>query len=440
MRIFIKTLGCKANRAESDALFEEILGDGHQVFELNEGIKGTFERFSEDSPDVLIVNTCTVTENADKKSKQAIRGLGKAYPEAHLVVFGCGGRVSGKEYLEMEEVDKLAIDRQELVGIIAKVRDMKGRSEETGAREKRNTDFGCIEGDFGNENGLRTRGLVKIQDGCNNYCTYCIIPRARGPEVSYLSRKILSEVKEKAAKGYQEIVLTGIVISSWKEGEMDIADLIEFLIENTNDVRFRLGSIEPQHFSDKFYDLLSGGRLCPHMHMSLQSGSDSVLVRMRRNYDKRLFQEVCERLRNVRPDIGLTTDVIVGFPGETEEEFEESMDFVREIGFLKVHVFPYSRRKDTAAYYMENQVNNALKKERAGKMRGLSDELRREFIESVLGNEYEMLVENCENGICKGFTENYVPVMVGGEDLVNKMVKVKLLGVNENGDIEGVIS
>lgn len=389
MKIAIKTLGCKSNRYESDQLFEKLSG-AHEVFELNEGVS-TFQRRAQTDFDIAVVNTCTVTHVADRKSRQAIRSLKSANPSCKVVVFGCGSNVAREDYEAIEEVDLIASDVNEVVNY---VREVGGESD--------------YKGDVAD--GVRTRGVVKIQDGCNNYCTYCIIPRARGPEVSFDRDVILEEVRRKEEAGFREIVLTGIIISNWGRGEMDFVDLVEYLIKNTSFVRFRISSIEPQNFSDKFVKLLGNDRVCPHVHMSLQSGSDSVLIRMRRKYDVALYREVCDRLREGVPDIGLTTDVIVGFPGESDEEFEETCEFVRDVGFLKMHVFPYSRRKDTAAFHMKDQVPEDVKKARASRLRKISDELGEAFIESAMGNEYDVIVEKCEDGVSTGVTPNYIPV------------------------------
>jgi threonylcarbamoyladenosine tRNA methylthiotransferase MtaB len=420
MKIAIKTLGCKSNRYESDQLFEKLSG-AHEVFELNEGVS-TFQRRAQTDFDIVVVNTCTVTHVADRKSRQAIRSLKSANPECRVVVFGCGSNVAREDYEEIEEVDLIVKTADEVMDY---VRDIGGESD--------------YKGDVAD--GVRTRGVVKIQDGCNNYCTYCIIPRARGPEVSYDSSAILKEVRRKEAAGFKEIVLTGIIISNWKKDGMDIVDLVEYLIENTESVRFRISSIEPQNFSDKFVKLLGQDRVCPHVHMSLQSGSDSVLERMRRKYDVALYREVCGRLREGVPDIGLTTDVIVGFPGESDEEFEETCRFVREIGFLKMHVFPYSRRKDTAAFHMKDQVAEDVKKARASRLRKSSDELGEAFIEGLIGNRYDVIVEKCEDGMCTGVTPNYISVQFSCTEKVGigKICKVSLDKLKQNGFVEATI-
>ncbi len=394
MKIAIKTLGCKSNRYESDRLFVDLAANCEVV-----------EAGSQRDLDFIIVNTCTVTHVADRKSRQAIRSLKKQNPQAKVLVFGCGTNVDKKSYEEMEEIDFIAKDRQEIFDFIK-------------ANGKEEMPF---------LSGLRTRALVKIQDGCNNFCSYCIIPLARGPEFSYPSKKILEEVQQKERLGFKEIVLTGINIGQWREKDMELHDLLKMLIDQTKNVRFRISSIEPKNFSPKFFELFGTGRLCPHMHMSLQSGSDTILKRMRRNYDTAEFLEICEKFYASSKDMALTTDIIVGFPGETEAEFEETLEFVKKARFAKIHVFPYSRRRNTVAYMMPNQIPEKTKKERAEILRKLADELALEYKKSLIGREYEVLVEEVVDGVAKGYTPNYVMVKFEAGDIApNEFVKIKL--------------
>ncbi|MFA6917434.1 MAG: MiaB/RimO family radical SAM methylthiotransferase [Candidatus Gracilibacteria bacterium] len=457
MRIAIKTLGCKANRYESDRL-AEVLNKNHKVFELHDDA-GAFLTGS--LPEVLIVNTCTVTQVADRKSRQVIYGLKRLYPECKIIVFGCGSNVDPEEYKKLEGVDYVAKNTEEILKIIEKL-------------DRENFEKNC-KNELDESPLQRTRALLKIQDGCNNYCTYCIVPRARGPEVSYPSKKILKEALAYEKDGYKEIVLTGINTDRWQEkvsfptrsgilrnprvasrwslcrqgrcgndkrgnDMLDISDLIKLLIKNTKTIRFRISSIEPKKFPKKFYELFKIGRLCPHVHMSLQSGSDSVLKRMHRNYSTAEFLKICREFKKAVPDVGLTTDVIVGFPGETEKEFDETCKFVQKIGFLKIHIFPYSRRKNTVAYYMSGQIPEGVKKTRAEKLRKIADEMSLKFKKSLLGKTYEILVENPRGKFYKGFTPNYIPVQflyTGKKAIVREFVKVRLEKNQSDGSIYG---
>jgi len=418
MKILIKTLGCKSNRYESERLFEK-LGHEHEIVDV-----GYEDRVAAgDGADLIIVNTCTVTHVADRKSRQAIRSLKKVAPAANVVVFGCGGRVSGDEYRGMIEVDEVFEEREEVVKYIEDMGKAGGGSEENALR--------------------RTRAIVKVQDGCNNYCTYCIIPLARGPEVSFESRRVLEEVRAVAARGYKEIVLTGINIGSWSEEEMDFVDLVNAAMEVAPGVRFRVSSIGPKDCSEKFLNLFENKQFCKHVHMSLQSGSDTVLKRMKRKYSVAEFEKIYRRFVEAVPDIALTTDVIVGFPGETDEEFEETVKFVERMGFMKVHVFPYSKRTRTKAFYMDGQIPDEIKKPRAAKLRDIADRMATDYKKKFLGREMEVLVEKCEDGICNGVTSNYLPVQFScpkNSDLVNEIAIIKLQKLTKDGNIRGQVA
>ncbi len=430
MKIAIKTLGCKSNRFESDRVFEE-LRKQHDVYELNAGV-GRFDRkFGAGDTDLLIVNTCTVTNTADRKSRQAVRSFKTRNRDCKVIVFGCGVNVDPETYKKMNEVDYLAEDTDQVLKYTGEIAE-KSLSFENCEYEGARLEL---------SKGFRTRALVKIQDGCNSYCTYCIIPRARGPEFSFASNDILEEVKRKELEGFKEIVLTGINIGEWKEEGKDLADLFEMLINETKIVRFRVSSIEPKNFSEKFFELFKTGRFCPHMHMSLQSGCDAILKRMKRNYDTSEYFEICENFMKAVPDIALTTDIIVGFPGETEEEFQETCDFVRRVGFAKIHVFPYSKRAMTAACYMKNHISPDVKKERSKILREISEDLANEFKRKVIGNEYEILIENSQSKNLHGYTENYVPVEFTTEREIgrNETVKVKLLELQTNGVVRSEV-
>jgi len=424
MRIFLKTLGCKANRYESDKLRELLIERRHDVKEFDDGMKIPI--------DVLVVNTCTVTHVADRKSRQAVYGVKHLYPQCKVIVFGCGSNVSPDEYKKLNGVDFVAKTPDEILEIVGKIVE---KFETT--KFYSNSDISELK---------RTRALLKVQDGCNNFCAYCIVPRARGREVSYPVKDILEKAKKLEKEGYKEILLTGINIGKW-EGEfsgktLKFVDLIKLLIDKTKNIRFRISSIVPKDYSLKFCKLFSTGRLCPHLHMSLQSGSDSVLKRMHRNYSTKEFLEICEKFKKAVPDIGLTTDVIVGFPGETEKEFSETCKFVQKIGFLKIHVFPYSKRKNTAAYYMKNQIPEDVKNSRAEILRKISEKISINFKKALLGKTYEVLVENPGGKYYRGFTPNYIPVQflyTGGRAIVKDFVKIRLVKILNDQTILGEI-
>ena len=372
MKIVIKTLGCKANRYESDRIAEKFEGR----FVVADAQIGKL-----DNADVIIVNTCTVTENADKKSRQAILPLKKLYPKARVVIFGCGANTNFENYKKLKNVDFVVRKQKELDALLIKL-------GESSNQNKNNPE--CINNEFKTS---RTRALVKIQDGCNNFCSYCIVPFARGREQSRPSLEIINEINKRIQNGFKEIVITGINIGQWKENSKELADLIEMILSKTKVERLRLSSIEPQDFSSKFLSLFQNSRFCPHLHISLQSGSDEILKKMRRHYDTALFTEMVENLRKAVPYFGITTDVIVGFPGETDELFNETLAYVKKIGFSKIHIFPYSKRKGTLAADMPDQIPSAIKKKRCAVLSKLEKKMRLEFYKNNIGRTEEVLFE-----------------------------------------------
>lgn len=419
MKILIKTLGCKANRADSDELAEKL---GPHVSEVN----NASDRVNEDDEKVgfCVINTCTVTHTADRKSKTQIKIFRKLYPNAKIIAMGCGPRVNTEGYLK-SDIDFFAKNPAEAFSYISSFSDCFGHAEKQFV------------------SGKRTRAVIRIQDGCNNFCSYCIIPFARGREKSVPYAKILRDVRDRVKKGFKEIVFTGINIGEWKDGEADIADLITAILDKTSVERLRLSSLEPKNFSKKFERLLTDPlyleRFCPHLHMSLQSGSDRVLKAMRRRYTTSLFKKVAQRMRALSPGIALTTDVIVGFPGETDMDFEETCDFVKDIGFAKIHVFPYSKRAGTKASGMDGQIPEQVKKLRAKKLCEIAEKSRLNFLKSQIGKVMPVLIEQKvyfrggQEVVCEGFTPNYVKVRIPvkksdflATDFFNNIVEARL--------------
>ncbi len=401
LRIAVKTLGCRANRYESDRLLDE-LGTAATVVDENE------------TADVIVVNTCTVTHVADRKSRQIVTQLCRAHPQAKVVVFGCGARMAKEQYEELGCVDYIASDRHDLRKFIL--------DQKPATLTHDGLYFSSARVD-----AERTRSLIKIQDGCDRFCTYCIIPFTRGMPQSFASKDVIAEIKEKEAKGYKEIVITGINIGDWKEGDKDFADLLEMMLEQTEIPRIRISSIEPCDFSEKFYEIMQHPRICKHLHLCLQSGSDQVLKMMGRKYDSTVFKMICDRLKEKIPDIAITTDVITGFPGETEKMFQAGKRFIESIGFSKLHVFPYSRRRNTPAAKME-QVPYPQKKAWAKDLLRLSRELETEFKERLVGEKYEVLIEERrKDGRWQGYTTNYVRTLIESDhDLTNELIEVEM--------------
>ena len=410
MRIVIKTLGCKANRYESDRV-QDIFGKKNYVSDI--------QQYKLKNADIILVNTCTVTHVADRKSRQALSHLKKIFPNAKTIVFGCGANVHKDDYEKLPSVDYVIQKRENLYALLEKFSKELPES--------------CATLNL-SEN--RTRSLIKIQDGCNNFCTYCIIPYARGREKSVPLKQIMDEVKAKIANGYKEIILTGINIGMWKDNKKDLAGLIETILQETDLPRLRLSSIEPQNYSDKFYKLFQNKRFCSHLHVSLQSGSDTILKSMNRHYDKTLFTSMVKRLRQAAPEIGITTDVIVGFPGETDKLFQETIEYVQKMQFSKIHIFPYSKREGTVAATMPNQISDKIKKERSSQIAKIEKKMREQFYRQNMNTEQELLIETInDKNIGTGFTANYIKTRIdltNSHVNANEIVKVTLKELSTN--------
>ena len=430
MKIAIKTLGCKSNRADSDRLIEELLGLFGSVANIVE-VNNASDISANSDVDVCIVNTCTVTHVADRKSRSSARLLRKTYPSAKIIVMGCGPKVDKGDYEALDSVDFVGKSSDEVLDYL-KGCEFDGASARLSPRPVLGV------------NGVRTRSVLKIQDGCNNFCTYCIIPFARGRERSVPYSEVIAGVDKMVGGGFREVVLTGINIGNWegvRGGEkLNIAQLIKEILYETKVNRLRLSSIEPQNFVEDFEDLLMApeyrDRFCPHFHMSLQSGSDKILELMNRHYSRGLYKKVAHKLKKLRPEVALTTDVIVGFPGESDKDFQDTVKFVKEVGFSKVHVFPYSKRKGTRAVTMDDQVAEDVKKVRARELQGICEEMRASFVDGQIGSEHQVLFEQKVRGrgdAWEGFTPNYIKIEVeSDEDLLNEIRLVRLEEPSDN--------
>ncbi len=418
MNIAIFTLGCKVNQVETQAMERELLRRGHTLTDF-------------DGPaDAYIVNTCTVTAVSDKKCRNIIRRARKNVPEAVVAVCGCYAQT------EPEAVAKLGVD---LISGSAGRLDFLDRLEELlrhrtvqvvavdRALERRQ--FERLPAGSGQG---RTRAMLKVEDGCANFCAYCIIPYARGPVRSLPLGEAVEQVRRLAQEGCREVVLTGIEVSSWgrdlKTGEA-LADLIEGVCAAAPELRVRLGSLEPRTVTEEFCRRCAAlPNLCPHFHLSLQSGCDATLARMNRRYDTARYWESVELLRGHFPDPGITTDLITGFPGETEEEFGRTMAFVERCAFTAMHVFPYSVRPGTPAASMPGQVPKEEKEARARRAIALGGELERRWLESQAGRRVEVLFEEEKGGLWQGHTPNYALVRAAGENLHNRTAQVSVTG------------
>ena len=433
-KVAFYTLGCKVNQYETEAMLEMFKEDGYE------------QVGSEDYADVYVINTCTVTHMSDRKSRQYIRRMKKKNPDAIIAVVGCYSQVSPEEILEIDEVNLVmgTNERRTIVEEIKKLQEVEGNKKASTVDDiMKVRAFEEIE--VSQSNG-RTRAFMKIQDGCDRFCTYCIIPYARGGKVrSRDMESIVNEAKTLAENGYEEVVLTGIHVASYgkdlKEENTNLLDVIKRINEIDGIKRIRTSSVEPILFTDEFVNEVSNmEKVMPHYHLSLQSGCDETLKRMNRRYTTEEYKTIVNKLREEIPNVAITTDVIVGFPGETEEEFEKTYNFLKDIELSQMHIFKYSPRKGTKAAEMENQVSPQDKHERSEKLLQLNKENFEKMATKMVGKEFEVLFEQ-EVGENKyeGLTPNYLKTIVASnEDICGKILKVKLIEVKDEY-VEGIL-
>ena len=415
-QVYFQTLGCKVNSYETAAIAKLL---------AEEGIE---ETQSCENADVYVINTCAVTGEADRKSRQMIRRAKRLAPHAVVVAMGCHTQMCRDE--EGADIVVGTDDRPALIPLLKerlKIQD--------GEKNCDDLDAGTRFFEYGSVNYQEnTRAVVKIEDGCNNFCTYCIIPYSRGRVRSRSREAILSEIRDMAGKGYREFVITGIHLCSFEKelgrDSMALGELLTEIAAIDGVERIRLGSLEPSCMTPELIDVLKGiPQICPHFHLSLQSGSDSVLKRMNRKYDTEVFRRVAADLRSAFADASLTTDMICGFPGETDAEHQESCAFAREIGFAHIHVFPFSPREGTKAWNMEGQIDGAVKAARTAELRGISDEMEKARAEEFVGKNVQVLLERqLEDGTWEGYCREYIRVIVSADPALQagKIVDVNI--------------
>ena len=421
------TLGCKVNQYETNAMEQQFIKNGYKVVDHH------------DFADIYVVNTCTVTNIAERKSRQMLRRVKDINKDAILVVCGCYAQVAKEELEKIPEIDIILgiNEKNNIVEIVEDYIKKQANKEEIVSDVSNQNEFL----DFGDVTYTeKNRAVVKVQDGCNMFCTYCIIPYARGRIRSRKIENVVSEITKIAKLEIKEVVITGIHVASYgKDFEEDIGliDLLEAINKIDGIERIRLSSIEPNIIDEEFVKRLSKlEKICPHFHLSLQSGCDETLKRMNRKYTTKKYKEAVDLLRSYFPDVNFTTDVIVGFPGETEKEFNTTYKFLEEIKFYRMHVFKYSKRRGTPAEKMPNQIDGNIKEERSNKLIELSNKNENEYNESYIGKEVNVLFEEYENGYFRGYTTNYMMVNVPGkkedeEKLVDHIFTVKILKNNE---------
>ena len=422
MKIGFYTLGCKVNQYETQAMEQTLLEKGHEI--------GTLK----DVCDAYIINTCSVTAVADKKNRAVIRRVRRDAPEAILAVCGCYTQHAA-EKLEGMGIDVVGGSGQRLEFLEKVLEAVQTKQKATvldAALRRRAFEVlpaGGLDG--------RTRAMLKVQDGCVNFCSYCIIPYTRGPVRSAPLELAVEQAKELAAEGFREIIVTGIEIASWGvdlPGKPGLETLITAVCQAVPDLRVRLGSLEPRVITEEFCQAMTElSNLCPQFHLSMQSGCDRVLERMKRKYDTARYLQSVELLYLYFPGCAVTTDMIVAFPGATEEEFEESLQFIQKCRFADMHIFPYSRRPGTPADKMPGQHANAVKEDRSRRAIAVAEEMNRSFREAMVGTRQQVLFEEEQEGLYAGHAPNYMKIYVKGQNLHNEIRTVIVEKIHKDG-------
>ncbi len=419
MKFSFYTLGCKVNQYETESMREQLIKAGHTPVEADE------------KAEIFIVNSCTVTAESDRKTRQAVRRFRRLLPNAIIVLCGCVPAAFPNVTEQLPEADIVMSNSGDgdLVSAIDRFISTGGRISHIKCHEKGEKFCTPPITDFSE----RTRAFVKIEDGCDRFCSYCIIPTARGRVRSRSIESIEAEIKSLASKGFLEIVLVGINLSAYgKDNGLTLCDAVRAVAGVDGIKRVRLGSLEPDHISDEMLSQLKREeKFCPQFHLSLQSGCDATLKRMNRHYDSAFYRNLVKRIRTIFPDSAITTDIMVGFAGETDEEFAKSLSFAKETGFAKAHVFAYSRRKGTVADRLDNQVQNSVKAKRSHIMIECCEQTEKDFLKAQLGKVFPVLFETEEDGFCYGYTPNYTRVkVVSQQGLCGNIINTKLVSLD----------
>jgi threonylcarbamoyladenosine tRNA methylthiotransferase MtaB len=410
------TLGCRVNQYETEAMTELFIKNGYQIVNFD------------DFADVYVINTCTVTSIGDKKSRQMIRKSKKTNKDSIIVVAGCYAQVSPDEVAKIEGVD-VVIGTKDKGKIIELIEEYKKNKKQIKHIENIMSvrKFEDLEIE---EYQDRNRAFLKIQDGCDRFCSYCLIPYARGPVRSKEPEKIYKEVQRLSKNGFKEVILSGIHVASYGKDLKDVTlvDIIEGISKIDGIERIRIGSIDPLFFTEDAVNRISKvEKLCHHFHISLQSGCDDTLKRMNRHYTSYEYKEIIDRLRNTFDDLAITTDVIVGFPGETDDEFNKSYEFIKDIQFSKIHVFKYSKREGTKAADLKDEVDPKIKEKRSKRLLCLDKELENNFIKKHIGKKMDVLFENKKNEYFEGYTKNYIRVKAKSKEELGGLIKDVLI-------------
>lgn len=421
MKAAFITLGCKVNQYETNEMQCRLREEDYEIVSPS------------DEADVYVVNSCTVTAESSRKSRQALRKARAEHPDAITVLTGCYSQAFAEEVSGFDEADIILGNKTNAL-LEAKLREFRtDRKRIVDVRPHKKEDLYC--GSAVSDFEGHTRAYVKIQDGCNRYCTYCIIPKSRGFSRSKPLDDIREELRAIAANGYKEVVFVGINLSAYGlDTGCSICDALQLAQDTDGIERFRLGSLEPDHITDAVIERLAGmDKFCPQFHLSLQSGCDALLKRMNRHYDTAEYSALCDKLKATFPDLSLTTDIIVGFPGETPEYFNETVEYAKKTGFMKVHVFPFSPREGTPAWNYDRKLGNAEKARRCKILQTECDKIRENFMRSLIGKTADVLFETPKDGVQHGYTKNYTPVAVKSDTaLTGRILRVRITGIEND--------
>ncbi|WP_430814886.1 tRNA (N(6)-L-threonylcarbamoyladenosine(37)-C(2))-methylthiotransferase MtaB [Carboxylicivirga sp. RSCT41] len=415
-KVGFKTLGCRLNQFETDALASRFAGLGYDVVE------------DSDDTDVFVVNTCTVTNQSDQKSRYVVNNALNNGHSGMLIITGCMAN-HHKEKLEQRYPNAYVVGNEQKSAIPQLV-EAHFNKEIIPANQNQGGVFSYAPA----AETFHTRSMIKIQDGCDNYCTFCIIPKVRGRAVSRPVSEILENIRQVVGFGYKEVVITGVNISRYKHGETNFSGLIRQIVDLDLDFRLRISSIEPDSFDDDFFELLKHPKITPHLHLCLQSASESVLLKMRRMYTYKLYKKTVERLRAIDPLFNVTTDIIVGFPEESEADFQRSLDSIKELQFGHVHTFKYSKREDTRAARMSNVVAEKEKTRRSELLRQEAYQAKLDYRKQFIGKQQEVLIDTIKGDFSKGYGEYYIPVKALSKLEKNKLYNMLIVAIELNGD------
>lgn len=412
-KVAFKTLGCRLNLYETDAIASEFSKKDYKVVDFGE------------VADIYVINTCTVTNQSDQKSRQVINQAGKLNPDALKIVTGCMA-TNYKETLQGSQKIDYVVDNEHKTSVLSVVEShFQGQKIDPDQFEKDVFGFAPAEDTF------HTRSFIKIQDGCDNFCTFCIVPKVRGRAISRPVQDIFENIRQVIDYGFKEIVLTGVNLGRYQYKDYNFERLVEEILDIEGDFRVRISSIEPDGYSESFFRLFRNPKLTPHMHICMQSGSEDVLLRMRRMYTAKEFESIACKLKSDFPDFNLTTDIIVGFPGENKEDFNKTLELTKKIGFGHIHTFKYSVRKGTRAERMPGQIPEAIKTERSEAIRTIAEKSKSDYRKSFIGKVQTVLVETFDQqGFARGYGENYVPVLIKNKGLKrNTFYLVQIEGI-----------